>query len=365
MALEVQEYLRAGGTLESLNEEFGIHAVHHFSDPLVSLKYHQWLSPRTHPIVRECRGLVLETGSWNVVAKPFNRFFNVGEIPEEDEAFDWDCFEATTKLDGSLILAYAYKGTWRVNTSHSFGWGTCGDSGKTWEKLFWDLAPFDPYKLDEQFTYLFELCSPHNVVVIHHEKPKVSLLSIFSNVSCGEVDQGNAWAEADYLLVDRPESFQFDSREAVNLYMETIPEDDLFEGLVLRDSNGMRLKMKTEKYLRLHHMLDNGNLFMAKNLIPLILSGEISEVVAKWPSVKSTADELAARLSDEFDGLSEAWYSARNEKDRRGFAKVAMSRSKFPGILFRHLDIYGKDGNTITLRNVWNSSADQIIKKLA
>ena len=31
------------------------------------------------PVVQECRGLLLEEGTWNVVAMPFTKFFNFGE----------------------------------------------------------------------------------------------------------------------------------------------------------------------------------------------------------------------------------------------------------------------------------------------
>ena len=60
---------------------------------------------KTDPVVQECRGLVLVrreissrdiasgTGAavkWNVVCRPFARFFNWREVP--DSGFDWDNF---------------------------------------------------------------------------------------------------------------------------------------------------------------------------------------------------------------------------------------------------------------------------------
>ena len=62
--LEVQKYLRAGKTLENLKEEFGISANQHGGyKKLYSLKYDQIdsHSVRSHPIVRECRGLILDS----------------------------------------------------------------------------------------------------------------------------------------------------------------------------------------------------------------------------------------------------------------------------------------------------------------
>lgn len=84
--LKVQEYLSdyaktlgPQGALNKLNEELAIRVATHEWLPLVILNYDQLDSPKTHPIVRECRGLVLEMETWKVVARAFERFFNLGE----------------------------------------------------------------------------------------------------------------------------------------------------------------------------------------------------------------------------------------------------------------------------------------------
>lgn len=77
--LEVQTYLRGGKTIDDLESELGIKAIAHPTLPLVILNYNQIESPKRNSIVRECRGLVLEVGTWNVVARSFQRFFNFGE----------------------------------------------------------------------------------------------------------------------------------------------------------------------------------------------------------------------------------------------------------------------------------------------
>ena len=80
--LALQEYLTSHG-LDKLQDELKINVFRHPTLPLVGFKYNQLESPRTHPIVRECRGVVLEDKTWKLVAKPFNRFFNVGEVQDE------------------------------------------------------------------------------------------------------------------------------------------------------------------------------------------------------------------------------------------------------------------------------------------
>ena len=70
MELHVQKYLRTPGkTLETLEAEYSIKAKRHGKYPnLVLLKYNQIDSPFSEPLVRECRGLILdESNDWSVV----------------------------------------------------------------------------------------------------------------------------------------------------------------------------------------------------------------------------------------------------------------------------------------------------------
>ena len=123
--LAVQEYLRSGKTLEQLKEELGIKFVQH-EDGRVILNYCQIEIPKTHPIAMECRGLTLDSkNNWNIVAKAYDRFFNLGEHLELTNQFDWSDFECYTKEDGSIMLLYYHNDEWYVNTRGSFADSEC------------------------------------------------------------------------------------------------------------------------------------------------------------------------------------------------------------------------------------------------
>jgi tRNA splicing ligase len=94
--LALQEFLHAKG-IDKLQSKLKINVYRHPTLPLVGFKYNQIDSPRTHPVVRECRGIVLEDKTWKLVAKPFNRFFNVGEVPDEFAEFNWGRFTCVNK----------------------------------------------------------------------------------------------------------------------------------------------------------------------------------------------------------------------------------------------------------------------------
>lgn len=105
--MKVLDYLNKYG-LEKLVEEFSIKVSidERFPDLRV-LNYNQIDSPKNHPIVRECRSLVVkeesDSGTYSVVSRAFNRFFNQGE---NDVTFKLEDLTIYEKVDGSLISVF-------------------------------------------------------------------------------------------------------------------------------------------------------------------------------------------------------------------------------------------------------------------
>lgn len=118
--LQVQKFLIDNG-VDALVNQYAIKICQHDELPLMILNYDQILSsPKTHPIVRECRGLVLNSQSYELIARSFFRFFNWGEVVDEMPLFDFNDFAVQTKEDGSIILLYNWRGQWHINTRGSF-----------------------------------------------------------------------------------------------------------------------------------------------------------------------------------------------------------------------------------------------------
>jgi hypothetical protein len=67
------------------------------------LNYDQIESAKAHPVVMECRGLILSYPHGEVVARSFDRFFNYGEVP------------VITSACRSEQLRFLRKGRWFVN----------------------------------------------------------------------------------------------------------------------------------------------------------------------------------------------------------------------------------------------------------
>ena len=68
---------------------------------LLMLKYSQIDSDFSQLIVRECRGLILNEDTNEIVSFPFTKFFNYGE--PHAASINWTTAQCGEKIDGSLV----------------------------------------------------------------------------------------------------------------------------------------------------------------------------------------------------------------------------------------------------------------------
>ena len=287
--LEVQKYLQGGKSLADLNSELGINSVVHPELPLVILNYDQIESPKTHPIVRECRALVLNTNDWSLAARSFSRFFNWGEVADEMKDFDFSNFFVQSKEDGSLCVIYYFNNEWHANTRGSFALDNMQLQSFSWREGFCKALGISSLsslkgKLNEKYTYICEFCSPWNKIVRKYTEPVMYLLTAFDGYN--ELDR----ATCDNLvqgLFKRPEVFEFTSIEQIQEFLtEQSAKDATFEGVVIRDCHGHRWKVKSASYIALHSLRgESGNLFNPKHLLPFVMAGEQAELLCYFPEV--------------------------------------------------------------------------------
>lgn len=357
--LQVQDYLKQN-SLEALKENYGISYKLHDSLPLVILDYSQIDSPKTHPIVLECRGLCLELYTWKIVSKGFNRFFNVGEALEITNDFNWDNFSASTKEDGSYIHLFNYNGEWLVKTRNSFADGKLEGTNLSWKELF--LSTIDLNKWNEMvpthFVGIFELCSVYNKIVRHYKEPVSYLLAVYNrNTNDLFID------ELEDYHPTLPQKFHFNGLEEVQSFIKEKEKDDkTYEGLVLTDSNGLKLKIKSSAYLALHRLRGNGNVFLDKVLLPLILTGELEEVLCYYPEAKENIEKLQERVNEQFSNLIFYYRLSQGIEDQKEFA-LKIQKCKFNSILFTLRKKYGVNYSVDKLKEIWEDS-EKLIEKV-
>ncbi len=363
--LHVQKFL-SENSIEDLTQQLGIKAVVHPSLPLVILNYSQIDSPKTHSIVRECRGLVLELGSYKIVAKTFDRFFNWGEVADEMSLFDFSNFHTLSKEDGSLCILYNYKGNWLANTRGSFGIGEINFVDLTWNQGFCkalNVNNLNELNLDPSLTYIAEFCSPWNKVVRRYPEPKMYLLSVFNGLNelgTYEVD------ELAKPYFHRPERFNFTSVLEIQEFLQQASKQDAtFEGVVICDKEFRRWKIKNPTYLALHSLKGEGdNLFHPKYLLPFILNGESAELLNYFPEAESQFRKYEKMVNDHYDNLQSVWEECWEINSQKEFALAVVPRTKFSGILFDIRKKHGGNQSKELLKTAWLNSFDTILKGL-
>ena len=116
MTLNILEFIRQNDDWESKLSVSPYYIKTKRSGQFVLLKYDQIRSDFNIPIVRECRGIILdESDGYKPVCVPFYKFGNIGESYVPD--IDWGSAQVQEKLDGSLIKLWHHKGTWHVSSN--------------------------------------------------------------------------------------------------------------------------------------------------------------------------------------------------------------------------------------------------------
>ena len=186
-----------------------------------------------------CRGLILDA-EYRIVARPFQKFFNWGEI--ENQAIPNTDFEVFEKLDGSLGILYFIENEAFIATRGSF---TGVQAVRATAILKSKYAPILRGGLDTTKTYLFEIIYPENRIVVDYGALEDLILTAIIDTETGAdmplVDIG-------FPIVQRYNGIKdFAVLKALNTHNK--------EGFVIKYPNGLRLKIKFEEYTRLHRIL--------------------------------------------------------------------------------------------------------------
>lgn len=294
---KLQAALRTGlMTPEDVQLKLGIMVKSHKQyENLKLFKYNQIASPMGDPLVQSARGIILDMANdWNIVSFPFTKFFNDGE--GHAAKIDWSTARVQEKLDGSLMSLYHYDGKWHVASS-----GTPDASGKvhgldmSFADLFWktwnDLGYELPVEGLENYTFMFEMMTPFNRVVVPYKESKLVLIGVRHNVTLQEASLAHFYG-MDWQTV---KEFPLTNLEDVIRSFDTFKGIDQ-EGYVVVDANFNRVKIKHPGYVALHHLKgDDGPSY--KKMIKIVTSGEGSEILTYFPEWKPIYDKVHRDLS--------------------------------------------------------------------
>jgi RNA ligase len=230
--------------LEKLNSYFEVGLVYkqiHPTLPLIIWNYSEKVQYENlwDDITLQTRGLVTDDKG-KVIARPFKKFFNIEE-KKHTPTSEFDVYE---KMDGSLGILFNYKNQWVFATRGSF----TSDQAIKGKKILEQYA-YQWLRID--CTYLFEIIYPENRIVVDYGDDEfLTLLGIIHTDTGKEL---NIYEEVYGYNI--PVVKKYDGIKDYTQLKSMI--DDNREGFVVRFSNGDRMKIKGEEYLRLHKIMTN------------------------------------------------------------------------------------------------------------
>lgn len=299
----IQQYLLTH-SFADLERDHAVHASR--AGHKWSLNYDQIAATDSDLVAQQCRGIVLArvdgspvltdtevVGQTVVLARPFDRFFNYGQGSAVKIDFSLPTVKRLEKPDGTLGILYfdIFMDQWCLGTrSVSNADVPMNDKGLTFRMLF-EKCLFDTTGLNwnqltgitwKENTYLFEITSPDNQVVIPYDDYRLTLLGIRNTVTGEELC--NHLFYSDYMpvpsvkTIDIPEITLEGILEMVNAQNPV-----KFEGCVVVDTTtGQRVKIKHPGYVNLSHIKNSiGN--SERRLLQIVLTGKEDDVKFMLP----------------------------------------------------------------------------------
>lgn len=334
--LETQKYLKSGKTLINLKEDFAID--HSIDNNVVALNYNMISSPMKEEICKECRGLILQLDTWDVLAYPFYKFFNMGEGGSEN--INWKTIRYYEKLDGSMLIMWfdASLERWQFGTrSVPRGNNKLNGLSVTFADLAWQglqnvlNEPVNDFilKFNKRYTYIFELTSPYNRVVCDYKDIKMTLIGVRSLDTLKELQVEGVAKE---LGLPVPVSYNFanidDMISIINMW-----DPIEHEGVVVVDNNFNRVKVKNLAYCAMHGAISSVSA-SNRNLMKVIILGKDDDLV---PVMNDLILEKTTRIKKKYSELlikiEKEWNELKDIENIKEFALQAQNKT-WPAVLF-------------------------------
>ena len=252
------------------------------------------------------RGVITDDETGEVIIRPFPKFFNYEEVPDE---VPWEKSEYVyiqKKMDGSLGILFNYKGEWIMATRGSF----TSDQAKRGLEIV--KSKYDLSRLLKDVAYLVEIVYPENRIVVDFgNEERVFFLSAVPNFHCEHWKNSN------------PQEFNWSTSLAL-FKGSGIPEEDTVETKMVRENLGpsiyeelksmntpneegyilrfypsnFRCKIKFSDYIRLHRIVTQVSSYdiwenlMRNGKLPEEFLTMVPDEFYTW--VKSTSERISS-----------------------------------------------------------------------
>lgn len=246
-----------------------------------------------HPARIECRGIKFAPDG-TILARPFHKFFNVGERPNtQPHLLDFSQpHTVMEKLDGSMIHPAIIGGEVVFMTRM----GRTDHAKRAERHLDERLAERCKLNLHFGWTPIFEWTAPDNRIVVPYRESRLTLLAM-RGTKAGEyadddmlqrfaADMGVAVVPLHPLGLDTAADFITHARAVRGM-----------EGFVVRFDNGLMVKAKGEDYVLKHKAKES--VLQEKNVLQLVLRDELDDVLPLLePEDREAIERYAAEVRE-------------------------------------------------------------------
>jgi T4 RnlA family RNA ligase len=322
--------------------------------------YTEWQQPDA----LECRGIMFEVNALGepvrVASRPMEKFFNVNENPFTQNLDFRRVKSWSNKMDGSLISTFLHEGQLHLKSKTSIR------SDQVVEASAWLSRPENrPFKSMLQwitqtgFTVNMEWTSPTNRIVVGYDKSNLTVLNIRHNESGQYFEKGEAAKHFGLGILDHwcaeetvPE-YLLENHQAVLNYVGSMVG---VEGFVLTFHGGLRAKLKTEWYCRLHRTKETVS--SSKRLYEALVSGQYDDLMSLWhedETMKNRILDMHSKIGNIFLGLTlvNDYYNNNKHLDRKTYAIKA--QKEIPVLFHMAMELYKgneADYKTHMLKNI-------------
>lgn len=327
MELKTLEFINSHSNWEELLSSPPYNIIIKWKEPFVLLKYNQIESDMSNEIVQECRGLILKKidNKFKVASMRFKKFFNYGQSQASKLSLE-EPLIVSQKIDGSLIGVWYDEVTgWHISTSGNIDAEDAPlqfqtDKLKTYKDLF--MEAFNKYHLnfdmfDKNYTIYYELVSPYNRIVVPYKDIDLYWLGARDNNTLEEYN----FKDMLGCLTNIPKWFECKTMQEVEKAVKKLTDkDEHFEGFVVEDYQGNRVKLKSTQYMNLFFIKGDG-IFSEKKILKLILEEEDDDVLGYFPE-----------YTDDFNRIRElfnTWTQVIRNNLIEGMDKLSLERKTF------------------------------------
>ena len=333
-------------------------------DPYTIVSYNMIKSDFKLPEVQLNRGRIYRDDI--TVCYAFDKFFNYGE--PYAATIHWDSAVIQEKIDGSLMKVWFDQNQWHLSTNNTINADNASTSinGMSFGDVFRSILQnynftFESFTalLDPLYTYMFEMVSPFNLLVVQYNESALYFLGR-RNIRTFKEDV-NFPNKPDFIKV--PRTFKFGKLADVIAAAALLDKDQ--EGFVVRDKYFNRIKIKGQTYLELAHLKGN-NAPSTGRLVELFQSNLLDDYEGNFTQYVDIVEDFKTKINQMLRQLDAVIpvVKANSTKERKEIAAILQAYPPYCRV-FGFLVLDNKETNSLKfLMKLLPSTLERYIRSL-